>query len=627
MRRILALVIISFVIINGQTDSTLHKTDDLIDINDNSISKKYINFSDYRYPGDFFKLMPFGFLRDLGTVGQPSEYILYGEGFNNISVLNDGVFLNDRIFNAFDLNLFQSESLEKIELIPLARGFLYGADNNPAAINFVSRKYLHERPYTRLRYYQAPYDEGFIDGYFSSNFAEKLNISFELTNQSTSPRYPNSDYGLWSFALRARYKLNDSSFTFLSYKYSKTNTQLNGGVNIDSAVSSPFDYENPVIYNPILAPVNFYYRYQKSTLRYFDAGIKSYLGSNAPYKISFFLRSHLNEYRQNDTTYFITQSGIDTIIRDNGSMSAGLNYNQSLNFGAFRLFSINQFEYTSFSSPLIDEDKLTVLASSLIGATEIMRGKLELSFFGKYLNYNGDSHLGYGADFSLRILSGFIFYAGYSNFSKPYNPYEKSLFGESGKQIYHNVEIKLSYYSPLMNAEASYFRKDIKNRLIMTESGFIFKSILIDGANLRASLKLWKFLFETNSSYYFNREGRNSLGLPEIISTGGIYYVDTLFNNNLNLKTGFNFYIYGRRPGIYYDLEKMISASWPIYRDDDYLFKSSNQIDFFLAGQLQERAILYFVFENLLNSKYFIVPYYPKQERSVRFGVAWEFFD
>jgi hypothetical protein len=71
----------------------------------------------------------------------------------------------------------------------------------------------------------------------------------------------------------------------------------------------------------------------------------------------------------------------------------------------------------------------------------------------------------------------------------------------------------------------------------------------------------------------------------------------------------------------------MISASWPIYRDDDYLFKSSNQIDFFLAGQLQERAILYFVFENLLNSKYFIVPYYPKQERSVRFGVAWEFFD
>ncbi|MGK9369232.1 putative porin [Melioribacter sp. Ez-97] len=625
--RILGLVIVSFVIIEGQTDSTLHKTGALIDSTGNSISKKYINFSDYRYPGDFFKLMPFGFLRDLGFTGQPHELILYGEGFNNISVLSDQAFLNDRIFNSFDLNLFQSESIEEIELIPLARGFLYGADNNPAAINFVSRKYLHERPYTRLRYYQAPYDEGFIDGYFNSNFSEKLNISFELTNQSAGLRYPNSDYSLWAFTLKTNYKLSDSTFAFSSYKYSKTNTQLNGGVNIDSAVASPLDYENPVIYNPILAPVNFYYRYQKSTLQYFDGGIKSYLDSNAPYKISFFLRSHLNEYRQNDTTYFITQTGVDTIIHDNSSNSAGLNYNQSLNFGAFRFYSINQFEYTSVSSPLIDEDKLTVLASSLIGSTKTLQEKLELSYFGKYLNYNGSSHLGYGADLSLRTPLGFIFYAGYSNFSKPYNLYEKSLFGESGKQIYHNAEIKLSYYSPLINAEASYFRKDIKNKLIMTESGFISKNILIDGANLRASLKLWKFLFETNSSYYFNREGRNSLGLPDIISTGGIYYVDTLFNNNLNLKTGFNFYLYGKRPGIYYDFERMITASWHIYKYDDYLFKPSNQIDFFFAGQLQERAILYFVFENLLNSKYFIVPYYPKQERAVRFGVAWEFFD
>ncbi len=627
MIRILVLLIISFLTIKGQSDSTLHRMGNLIDTTENSITKGYINFSDYRYTGDFIKFMPFGFLRDLGTVGQPHEFILYGEGFNNISVLTDGIFINEKIFNAIDLNLYQSESIEKIELIPLARGFLYGTHNNPATLNFVSRNYLHERPFTRLRYYQAPYDEGFIDGYFNSNFSKKLNISFELTNQSTSPRYPNSDYSLWAFTFKTNYKLSDSSFAFSSFKYSKTNTQLNGGVNIDSVVTSPFDYENSVIYNPFLAPVNFYYRYQKSTFRYFDLGIKSYLASNAPCKISFFFHSHLNEYRQNDTTYYMTQANVDTIMRDNSSQTIGLNYSQSLNLGALKFYSINQLEYNSPSSSLIDGDKFTTFASSLIGTINLFNENIELSFFGKYLNYHANTYSGYGFDFNIHTFAGLSFYAGYSNFSKPYNLYERSLFKESKEQIYHNAEVKIFYHSPLLSAEASYFRKDINNKLIMTKSGFISKNVVHNGINLRSVLKLWKLLFETNACHYFDTDGRNSLALPEFVMTGGIYYVDTLFNRNLSFKTGFNIYLYGKRQGIYYDFEKMISTSWQYYNDSDYLFKSANQLDFFFAGQLQQRAILYFVLENMFNSRYFIVPYYPKQERSVRFGVAWEFFD
>ena len=56
-------------------------------------------------------------------------------------------------------------------------------------------------------------------------------------------------------------------------------------------------------------------------------------------------------------------------------------------------------------------------------------------------------------------------------------------------------------------------------------------------------------------------------------------------------------------------------------------FSPSFQLDFFLAGKIQNSATVYFVFENLFNAKYFIVPYYPKQARGIRFGVAWEFLD
>ena len=51
---------------------------------------------------------------------------------------------------------------------------------------------------------------------------------------------------------------------------------------------------------------------------------------------------------------------------------------------------------------------------------------------------------------------------------------------------------------------------------------------------------------------------------------------------------------------------------------------SSYKVDFTLVGEIQKVAIVYFTFENLLDNKYYITPYYPMPERNFRFGVAWE---
>jgi len=79
-----------------------------------------------------------------------------------------------------------------------------------------------------------------------------------------------------------------------------------------------------------------------------------------------------------------------------------------------------------------------------------------------------------------------------------------------------------------------------------------------------------------------------------------------LFNQDLDLKTGFVLN--------YYDFES---------KD----FKSASQLDFTIAGTIRKVAIVYFSWENLLNEKYFIVPYYPMRERGIRFGIAWELFN
>jgi outer membrane cobalamin receptor len=53
----------------------------------------------------------------------------------------------------------------------------------------------------------------------------------------------------------------------------------------------------------------------------------------------------------------------------------------------------------------------------------------------------------------------------------------------------------------------------------------------------------------------------------------------------------------------------------------------SSQIDLFIAGTIQESATIYFVFENLLDEQYYIIPYYPMYPMGLRFGISWEFLD
>jgi hypothetical protein len=99
------------------------------------ISNDDLSHNDYKYTGDYLRLFPFNFIKDLGFTGQPNETFLYGVGDNSISYLMDGISVNDRYSNSLNLNLIQSEEIDSIEIIPLPRGFLYGAYSNPVSVN------------------------------------------------------------------------------------------------------------------------------------------------------------------------------------------------------------------------------------------------------------------------------------------------------------------------------------------------------------------------------------------------------------------------------------------------------------------------------------------------------------
>jgi hypothetical protein len=128
------------------------------------------------------------------------------------------------------------------------------------------------------------------------------------------------------------------------------------------------------------------------------------------------------------------------------------------------------------------------------------------------------------------------------------------------------------------------------------------------GANINYSYR--KFSVETQTSYYASNNSSELLYLfPKITFTGGLYYKNILFSNNLDLKTGFVYSLIGKRNSSFGEL----NSNW--------------KIDFTMVGEIQKVAMVYFTWENLFDNTYYIVPYYPMYRRGIRFGISWELFN
>ena len=613
------------------------------------INKKTLETTDYRTTADLFTNIPFGFVRDLGSIGQPNETLIYGQGFGNVSFLSDGLPINNRLSNTLDLNLFQSESIDSIEVIPLSRGFLFGAMNNPVSVNFISRQPELRKPYSRIKYYQAPNGEGLIDGIFSITPFKKVNAFFEITNQNTNPYFINTDHSNWMGSARLHYLLSNNINIIASYKYVKTITQLFGGVDADSIgrrySSSQFE---SILYDKFRAPVRFTNRYQKISGHNFNLRMLGNFIENSPTDISFYYQTNLTEFRQNE---YANQKNIEYIVDDNKYSTIGGNLRQDFNFDFGKLTSNTNFEkgkYTIGSPFVSKETTKSLFSTTAIASFNLFNNSLNPSLFGKYTNYSETGYVGFGADAVLSVDESIKLYAGVSLLEKLRSYWEERFALaqlKKNKQKISSIEFSASFENKNLKATVGYFNQTSSNTFIaviheqdeMKTSAFYgdVKNILLQGLNLKLDLKVWKILFRTNSSFYFNKENRSDYKLPEFTSYGGIYYVDTLFNHNLKLKAGINYFSIGERNQVMVDFEKNISfnkyytiiTSVPTSTLIPGSFSPSFQIDFFLAGKIQNSATVYFVFENLLNAKYFIVPYYPKQARGIRFGVAWEFLD
>jgi hypothetical protein len=635
-----------------------------------TLSRKKLLFSDYRFTGDLVNQSSPVFIRDLGMLGQPDEVLVYGAGFNNISYLQDGISINNRFTNSLNLNNIESESIDSIEIIPMVRGFLYGTTMNPVSVNLISKNNPSIEgktgAYSRMRYYQASNEEAFIDAIFRTNISRRLISIFEMTNESIDDRFKNSSYDAWKANVKLNYILSDNFNLIGNYNFLKSQVHLFGGLNIDSLAklnTAPVsDTGYPVIY-PAL--------YRKVTEHNVFLKLVNNLSSNLSGELNTYYRFNLLEYRQNEQG---TIANEEIISRNHITKVFGSTFREVLDDS---LFSADVF--AGYEKVFIKTDfsfkEAQVGSASLSGklSFKLDENKFIPSLFGKYLYFDNQSFYGFGGDATYHFSPLLSFYGGVSYFQKPlnifqyediknaniYNPNAYEINFQKIKSVDIGVKINQEYIHATTNLFYRKINNDVRVYPSFSEMGnniynshfgiYNFFSNEIFGTSLNLQIKIWKVLLECNASYYLNRQEYTTTAntndqieinnstyrkylLPEYYLKGGIYFSDSLFNSNLNLKAGFNTTAVGVQNLYSYDFETNTLLSWYSISFGGQIQENATLLpsivfNFLLIGEIQDRATIYFTFENLFDKQYYVVPYYLKQGRGIRLGVSWEFLN
>lgn len=619
------------------------------ELNSFRINKSEIELTDYRTTSNLMTLFPFGFVQDLGWLGQQNEVLIYGNGLNSLSVVENGLGLNNRISNTYNFNRYQSESIDSIYVAPLVQGFLYGMNNQSALLIYPNRK-INTPPYSRLRFHQAPEGEGLVDILFNALFTSRLNIGFELTNFTVDSRYANSEASNWIGSASLRYMFSNKFNVAVKYKFINSYTQLNGGVDYNLLLENYSEAEaQEIMYNNFQAPVLFGElnfdspRYKKVSSNQIRMNFLFRLLEEAPSTFTFYYSDELEEFRQNEKG---TYNNMAIIMNDNSYKLYGGSFYQNYSHPYFQADIHASLEVIDTDADFLVYNNKELWSHSVAGKLKLLPFDFGYaSVFGKYLNYNEKTFRGAGIDAAINLTNSLQIYGGYSNYSKPYSLIEIEYGNPKENQTVNSLHTMISFVDRNTKISAGYFLTETKNSSFAlieqsdetktTEvSELIFGNTKKEGINFSVDYEIMNVLIKSNIAYYFSETSDVDNLLPEFTGWGGVYYVDTLFNSNLKLRTGINYKFNGSQNYLIYDFEKSISARHqrnnitneielisPLKTD------ASFQLDFFVAGKIQDAAVFYFVFENLLDRQYFIVPYYPIQPRGIRFGLSWEFLD
>ncbi len=580
---------------------------------------------DYKNVGDLLLMKQGLFIQDLGSPGQLHGITIQGVDARAIGFASDGVSLNDPFTGVYNFNLYPSENFERIEIISGTRAFLFGLNSTGSVINLVSKNRKAYKPFTRIRYSETIYGNGFFDGMFSQNITRTFNVGGGVQHATYNGRFPNSDEDSWNARIQLRYNVNNRLNFFASEIYNKTELGLNGGVDTSTQFALRFV--------PLQASMRSTTARENITRHDIQLGTAAELFADTSFitTLTFFHSTNLREYRDADASP-------SPIAQDHWSQWYGARLMQDFQSTLSKTVIGGEIQSRGVIASSVTSQHLETY-KNIFGKNEFhLNNIIDFAVYGKLENYLSRSKISYGGDVALSPVSWIKLFGGYSTSYR--FPTVQELYWQdtivSGQSSFVPEEhrlfeggIRLTDHDETL-VELKYFRRVINDVILITPTakanpfptlGFIQRNQLtMQGINGTAQVHFGKFYGEGNVQFieFANSVGKQSV-LPKWCAIGGIYYWNKLFNDNLNLKVGFRGRIFTAYTGNEYNPQ-----AWMYVPSLQPQVNQAGVGDFVLLAHISD-AYVHFIWENLLNLPYAITPFYPMTERSVRFGVSWEF--
>ncbi|MCX8057687.1 MAG: putative porin [Ignavibacteria bacterium] len=637
------------------SNSQPSKPDTIIPINQKSYStnnsKNIDNFtlnrSNFFSPIHLINYESNSFLTDLGLPSNFYELSFFqSDNRSNAFLINERQ-INEPLTNIIDLRDLRFDEFEAIDFVFPTRSFLFSRYNNQNAIIFREWKRYSSIPLSRIRYIEGQYDNLFFDGLFNVNLTQKFNFEFGVTKHNALGRFLNSEKDLWAGKVKLTHYLNNQiNFDFI-YRYSKSLVRFNEGININNPFLAQGEPIENVLYDNQRALVINDDAYHKWTIHSIDINGILDLNEISQTKLNIYYQQSLREYRDNEH-----KADSIRVFDNHWSKVLGISLKENLKLLFNQLELKGTYERIIIESPFffnkVIDDYFSFYAFNQIDLVNFLKPSIYFKI--NQIKGTNKNFLSYGSDLQFNFSDKWNLIFGVSRFQKIFsyderyfynfslNDFASEVFLLYGRLTFAFSKIKFSteaYYRNESNpvTQSSFYSIEQGNSIL----NYPFQKVSAYGFKSDLSFSFWKLnsrlAFSFNDNFVrLNQTNYHKSIYPRFQGQFELFYNDKLFKSSLDLLTGFRIKFFSSFAGRNFSSSKLSFVDVRTYNDSLINFgtitiPSNFTIDLVASGRVKESAIVYLSIENLLDRKFYLMPYYPTNDIQFRFGIAWEFYD
>ncbi|MCX6154308.1 MAG: hypothetical protein NT007_09115 [Candidatus Kapabacteria bacterium] len=568
----------------------------------------------------------------------PLSLGMYGL-FNNMSVLGgssrdnnfrfNGRTLTDFEFGSFNPELFSPDFVESAEIMVGSDAVILGDAASGALINFQEIRYNTKNPYTHLFYCDGGFGYFGSDGIFSQNFLKNWNLTLGFRRQSDHGYFDNSGLDSWNF--RSIIRWNPSNLTNISFTQNYFNN-INGLSGGTSTYTSSMTNLNSSVLSENMNERVFRYDATMQLCSYITSDTSQAFSMNTYF-------SNIEWWRYYDLKLLNDTSALGRIKNFNSYTGISGKYE----FSAFRAIIIRtggEINYIKIGgSPFYSAWK---------GISSSVWGYGQLDFIPQF-EITGGYRMNLLYSKVANSLGGSIKY----NFSNKAHILADLSISEKIPSLVEGIALskernqlaffEFEYNFDELNTSLRFFDRNVQNPILSDStpmsSNNIFgirtyngdsRNILGVGFNVeyRHNLKYNLFNVFTLESYSIEPWGQfqNSLTngtddkrIP--LFYGGVKAFLTFLASESIMNIGLELSALSSQQG-----NQFISITRQMIPNQSSNSAATDGLNLFVSLKLGD-AYLRLTWMNILNSKYYYIPFYTEMNSNFRMSVSWSFFD